>query len=238
MNDPPNTKTQKEPRATRYLKLVFSKNPMWESSQILEMRRKAFRLERAVAMPKPQSVAQSQMMREAMKRAVDTIQHQFWTMPQEELKRRVHAIDTQKAPHLTGAIKRLRTAASCRAEFPKLATASGMHLELFQAFKTAVVLPPQEAGYVREQFFRSIENRKELKNIKHAIGIIRKDYPVLYALERDWFKSILDTKKPLREVRASQPMFEDFDFSFIGILFSWPSWIIISIVIRILIRSF
>ena len=223
-------------QARQYLRLAFQKNPMWESEQLLDLRRKTFRIAKAVAEPKVTMDPQAGKKRDAMRRAVDKIQHEFWTLPLEELQRKVSAIDIKEAPDVAGVVKRLRTAAMCRSEFPKLASAKGMHLPLFHAFKTAVVLPPSEAGYVREQFLRSIEDRKQLKTIKRSIGIIQKEYPVLYALEKDWFKTIRETKAPPRERAEQGSLFEGADFSGAGVVFSWPFIFFLLMLFRVLAR--
>ncbi|MEM6692201.1 MAG: hypothetical protein AAF664_22420 [Planctomycetota bacterium] len=192
------TKTSSKADGTRrYLKAVLEKNPIWQSDEILELRRKALRLKPAVRLKKASdSQSKDYQQRDAMRRAVELIQREFWSMPLNELQRRLEAIDTRRAPDQAPVIKRLRTTASCRGEFPKMAKMPSMHLGLFRAFKTAVVLPPADAGYVREQFLRSINDRKEFKQIKRSIASLEKQYPMLYALERDWFQNIRSRKKP------------------------------------------
>ena len=223
-------------RTQAYLQRTLSMNPIWEADHILSLRRKAFRIPMAVAERKvATNSSDDQSRREAMRRAVDKIQHEFWTLPLEELQRRIGAIDVKDAPDLSGVLQRLRTTAICRAEFPKLASSPGMHLPLFHAFKTAVVLPPNEAGYVREQFLRSIDDRKELKRIKKSIAVIQRDYSVLFALEKDWFKMIRDLKKPPRERVVTEPSFSSW-FDFEGFELGWPAVFVLGFFIRILLR--
>ena len=103
---------------------------------------------------------------------------------------------------------------------------------LFHAFKTAIVLPPAEAGYQREKFIQTIANRKQLKSVKKAVKYIREDHELLYELERDWFETILALKRPsatTQAVRESTSSFELPDFG-------WGTYIVIAILIRILIR--
>jgi hypothetical protein len=102
-------------------------------------------------------------------------------------------------PEFVPIVKRLHTAASCRGAFPQLAQDPAMDMPLFHAFKTAVVLPPADAGYEKERFLHSIRDAARLRRVRKAVALVRDEYEPLYDLEKDWFETLLKLKKPRRD---------------------------------------
>lgn len=95
---------------------------------------------------------------------------------------------------------------------------------LFHAFKTAVVLPQSDAGFVRERFTGQIPTKKDLTAIRKAVEKIQQNYPTLYALERDFFETLRKLK--LTKRKSSEAFDLGFDsgdfqgsFGWIGVLF-------------------
>lgn len=172
-------------------------------------------------------------LRQAAKNQIAAIQREFWKLPLADLKRQLESLDVRKLPELAPVVNRLRTAAACRGEFPRLSQESWMDGKLFEAFKTAVVLPPVEAGAVRERYLNRIADKVHLKKVQSAVKKIETDFPVLYALERDWFQTLKGFKirKPESEYESADDSI-DFDWSGMG----WPAWLVIFVVIRILLR--
>jgi hypothetical protein len=164
-----------------------------------------------------------QQLRDAYKEFLNRIQAQFWQMPQPMLLQQLASINTAQLPELVPVLDRLKTVANCRSEFPKLAQEPWMVGPLFHAFKTAVVLPQAEAGIVRERFTGSIPSRKELGAIRTAVAKIEQSYPVLFALERNFFQTLL--KLELNPHRPQAPQSES----------NWPRYVWIALVVGFLI---
>ena len=154
----------------------------------------------------------------------------FGTMPLDQLQRSLLEIDVKQMPELTPVVKRLRTAAACRGEFPKLAATKGMDMPLFNAFRKIVVLPPAEAGYIREQFIQSLADRARVRDVRRAIRIIGSQYSILYGLERDWFSTLEGLKKP----RVIGESGDGGGFELPEI--SWFGWVLIFIALRAVLR--
>ena len=221
----------------RYLRSVFQLNPVWKAESVIALRSRALKIAR---LDNKTEVEEGQgdvtVLREAAKTQIATIQSQFWKMPLDQLKRQLEGVDVKRLPDLTPVVRRLRTAAACRAEFPRLLQEKWMGRRLLDAFKAAVVLPPSEAGFVRERFLARITDKQQLKKIKNAVQRIESDYPVLYALERDWFETLKKFKILHYEVGDA---YEgggsggiDFDFSAL----TWPVVIGLFIVLRVILR--
>jgi hypothetical protein len=178
--------------AAAYLKQVAELNPMWRSSDLIDLRASHFNTPRLDGSKSTTAeTGDLNELRSAYKEYLNRIQAQFWQMPQPVLIQQLASIDTSRLPELVPVLDRLKTVANCRAEFPKLAQEPWMTWPLFHAFKTAVVLPQTEAGIVRERFTGSIPDKKELTRIRKAVANIEQQYPILYALERNFFQTLI-----------------------------------------------
>ena len=176
-----------------YLQNALRLNPIFESAECLALRRALLGVERVDKVDVTSREERNQQ-REALRRQIGMVQSEFWRLPLDQLQRSLSALDTRNCPEFAPVVNRLRTAAACRGEFPKLGQMAGMHAGLFNTFKSSVVLPPVDAARVKERFLRSIQDKKQLKEIRKASRLIQKTYPILYALERDWFGTIAKLK--------------------------------------------
>ncbi len=216
----------------RYLQLAFQMNPMWQATQLVDLRARALRLKRLDAGQTTEQQSDIASLRHSAKKQIAEIQESFWKMPLESLKRRLEVIDVRRLPELAPVVGRLRTAAACRAAFPKLSQESWMDNKLFNAFKSAVVLPPTEAGYARESFMARIRDQSHLKKIRQSVRKLEQEYPLLYSLEHDWFQTL--TKHKLRHVSVDGATSSGVSFSLLEM--GWPMWLLIFIAVRVLIR--
>ncbi|MDX1925053.1 MAG: hypothetical protein SFV81_00965 [Pirellulaceae bacterium] len=173
------------------------------------------------------------MLRQAAKGQIAILQREFWKLPLPDLKRQLESLDIRKLPELAPVVNRLRTAAACRGEFPRLMQESWMDSKLFEAFKTAVVLPPVDAGMVRERFLSRVTDKNHLKKLQTAVKKIESEFPVLYALEADWFQTLKGFKiQKLESEFGGGGGSVAFDWSGMG----WPLWLVIFVIIRGLIK--
>ena len=232
MTKPPSDTSTKQARQQHYLKAMFGLNPMWQAPQVLALRRRALGIQPAVKQTTSKSTVELARIRENVKQRVRKIQNEFWSLPLDRLQSQIKAVHNQRVPEFVPTINRLKQTAACRGEFPTIAQAKVMDMGLFRAFKTAVVLPPAEAGYERERFLQSIRDGKRLKKVKKATKFIRTNYPMLYALEKDWFETILAMKKPASTTSTSQRSEFSIELPEIG----WGTWILISFALRVLFR--
>jgi hypothetical protein len=222
-------------RARRYLDQAFAMNPVWESARLLDLRRQTLGLSRHDnSQVAALAYEDAQLQREIVRRQVIAAQKEFWQLPIDQLQRSLSAIDVQDVPDFAPVVNRLKTAASCRGEFPKLAQLKGMDMGLFNAFKSSVVKPPADAARVKERFLQSIEDRKQLKQVQKAAKLIQREYPILYALEKDWFATLSKAKR-----RSSMSLEVDGAGVAEGVLGSvasipWFGWWIILLTIKYL----
>ena len=228
--------TNVDTSAKKYLQRTFALNPVWRAEDIVSLRSRSLRIPRKDAISrKEETGVDVARLREAAKRQIGEIQSQFWKLPIDQLKRHLENMDVKKLPELAPVVKRLRTAAACRGEFPRLLQEPWMGRKLFEAFKAAAVLPPSEAGFVRERFMARITSKGQLKKIKAAVSKIESNYPVLYALERDWFTTL----KKHKFVSSGSVYEEEYGgggWSLDLSGFGWPAWLVVFMVIRVILR--
>jgi hypothetical protein len=202
------TKTKQtwtEPEARQYFSRMLQMNPLSDPAGVLALRRTALGLPAAVREEQGGSLMASAEQRAAALAELDRLRREFWTLPLEQLQRALEAINVKRLPDLRPLVTRLRTVAACRGEFPRLAASAGNCLPLFHAFKTAVVLPPGEAGPHKDQFIRTVRDRQQIKAVRQLVERIRSDYPVLFQLEKDWFETLLKLKP--RQVKTESMTF-------------------------------
>lgn len=199
-------RTLTDPEARRYFSRMLQMNPLHDPAGVLAVRRRALGLKAAVDDGPLVSAAPTGQLRAAALEELDRLRREFWTLPLQPLQSALEGIDVKRLPDLVPLVTRLRTVAACRSAFPQLASTPGIHLPLFHAFKTAVVLPPGEAGPHKEKFIRSIKDKEQLKRTRQTVQKIRQEYPVLFQLESDWFETLSKIKKPrAKSVSREEP---------------------------------
>lgn len=176
-------------RERDYLQTTLRMNPMFESGELLTLRRTLLQKER---LDHEESVVTGDRrnQRDALRTQVRMVQRDFWKLPLDQLEPMLNGMDTKNFPELGPVVHRLRTVATSRGDFPKLAQTPGMHMGLFNAFKVIVVLPPGDAVRVKSQFARSIQDKKHLKEIQKGVALIGTEFPHLMELEKDWFNTL------------------------------------------------
>ncbi len=221
-----------ESTAERYLKFALQMNPMYQAQQLIDLRAKVLRLQRLDKSQFIQEQVDVTALRQAARRQIADVQNNFWKMPIDALKQQLEMIDVRRLPDLAPVVGRLRTAAACRGEFPKLSQESWMDLKLLNAFRSAAVLPPTEAAHAREAFLSRIASNSELKKIKSAVKKLESSYPILYAMEHDWFQTLLNHK--LRNTSGEIGSSGGVEFSMPEI--GWPVWLLVFVLIRAILR--
>jgi hypothetical protein len=189
-----NTKrTLTEVEARRYFRRMLEMNPLYDPSGVLALRRKSLGLTAAVR-EEAFSAAATGQQRAAVLEELDRLRREFWTLPLDQLQKSLESINVKRLPDLRPLVNRLRMVAACRGEFPRLASSMTGCLPLVHAFKSAVVLPPAEAGMHKEQFIRSVKDKRQVKQVKQAAQKIKSEFPLLYDLEKDWFETLMKLK--------------------------------------------
>lgn len=227
------TTTNTEARSKRYVQLALTVNPIWQAPQLLHLRHQLLGTKPVYQESTTESSDQVRQ-RHLLKQRLVAIQHEFWKLPLDQLQTQLKQIDVTRFPELGPLAERLTLAATCRADFPKLAQLPKMDMPLLNAFRAAVVLPPKEAGQVRENFLRTLDSSERLQSAKRGADLISKNYPHLFALEKDWFRTIAQQKQPYSSLPIEyRSQSSGFDFSWQEL--SWPAILLLIILFRALV---
>jgi hypothetical protein len=176
-----------------YLASVLLLNPIFQADEILAARDRFLgRESQADASPE---IWQLQEQREELQTQIDLVRENFWTMKPKELREALEALKVDQFPDLSLATERLRAAFRVRSEFPKLSQHKHSDQELFEKLKEIAVAAPREAGRTKQAFFlRTSANLKLHRRCRAMIKTMRKEFPELFQLEREWLQQIESTK--------------------------------------------
>lgn len=171
-----------------YVVEMLQRNPLYEAEWIVDSRSAFLGLgsRRVAESPTPDHSAQ----RDRLQADIDAVRNQFWTLALDDLLQRITGLDGSRFPELQPALRRLRTVAGLRVEFPRLATHKRAYLPLVHALKRCAVLPPRESSQVKEQFLMTHSRSGDLPAAREAVEMMRREFPALFELEADWLKTI------------------------------------------------
>jgi len=177
----------------RYLTGILKMDPLVDPAGVLAVRRRALGL-KAISEVEQENAHRQMELRRQGREFLKKLQGVFWTLPLDELHRLIDSFQVDQLPELRPTMMRVKLVANCRAQFPQLVSMPGMDKDLFNAFRSAAVLPAAEAGRVRESFLRTLTTDARLKKAIHATRQIQSAFPQLYQLEKDWFETIMRTR--------------------------------------------
>ncbi|WP_233214783.1 hypothetical protein [Rhodopirellula bahusiensis] len=191
--------------AKTYLRSMLEINPVWQSGSALQLRRQTLKLsnhDRRQSGTDSDSVDDMMSKHQNRAKARESVAHlqkQFFHLSDEELTMGLANLNADDVPELAPTIRRLKTAADERNSFVTMLADKKYDRELVIALGKSVVLPPSDAGYVREKFIQNLTTKNSRKRARETSLKIQKAYPNLFQLERDWLTTLQDRK-------ASGPM--------------------------------
>lgn len=176
-----------------YLASVLLLNPIFQADEILAARDRF--LGRESQGDASQEIWQLQEQREELQTQIDLVRENFWTMKPKELRAALEDLKVDQFPDLSLAAERLQAAFRVRSEFPTLSQHKHCDQELFEKLKEIAVAAPREAGRTKQAFFlRTSANLKLHRRCRAMIKTLRKEFPELFQLEREWLQQIESTK--------------------------------------------
>ena len=97
-------------------------------------------------------------------------------------------------PELQTALDRLKMVSTFRSDFETLGTHPAKVDNLLLALKRLVIVPPKQAGALKESYLKKVADGKALKDIQKMVAVIRKEFPNLYRMEADFLDSVAKVK--------------------------------------------
>lgn len=192
---------QARQQAIDYMVRLLQMNPIQEGEEIVRARVKALGLAKPTDAAQSAPVEVQQADRRKVLAELEAVRTQFWSMPIEELKTKLSALDSQGFGDLDVAIGRLRVVASRRAQFPELAGKRGFDGDFFSALKEVLIRSPRDTAVLREKVLSTFRNRKSRKSGRQMVALLKTEMPAIYQLEADWFDSLCRQKAQLPSIR-------------------------------------
>lgn len=198
-----------------YLQRALSLNPLNNAGEIITQR--AYLL----GLRKPEKFVSEEVKQRRRVRSreqIDELRKGFWTKPPAVLNKEVHGINVRDFPELQPAVNRIKLVSTFRVEFERLANHPDKHDNLFLALKRVIMVAPREAGKLKESYLRKVADGKDLKKIQKMVAVLKKEFPNIYNIERDWLLAVSKVKG-----RYVAPESQNAGSSF---EFEMPGWLI------------
>ena len=222
----PNSNPDKD---REYLTQVLAMNPVYQSDEILKLRNQFL----GVISKEQQAFTDRVQKQELRQKATDGLKRvraQMWKQSPENLSVMIQAIDVSQLPDMRGAVERLKTVVRHHADFQALSQHPLQHINMTNTLKRAVMLPPKEAGSLKESYLRKIVEQPDLKQIQKMVAMMETQFPAVYALESDWLGEISRLSRRKKRIISSGDSAESYQTGIPG----WIIWIGFVILIRII----
>lgn len=221
-------------RRIRYLTRVLNLNPIFQASEIVQLRNKYLGLK---SLPSASQMdgdnAEFEERRAVAVRTIERVREQFWQMPLEGLRSKLNGLKLNAFPDLKHAATRLAISAANRDAFPSLVQHKDFDSSLFAALKTVLVSSPRDVVSVKEKFRKRLRNKEDRRQAVRMVRLLESRTPEVYELEQDWLDSILRYRPPKTAKSANGGQsWSGFEFSFEG--WGWVVWIAVILGFRVI----
>lgn len=188
------TQANSRQRTIDYMVRLLEMNPVHQCEEIIQVRNGVLGATKAKplsASAEPtKSPDQLQSDRRQLLQELEGLRAEFWTLPLEELHRRLGKLDGQGFADIESAVARLRAVAEHWPSFPALSNEEGFDGEFFSTLKEILIRSSRETAVLREQVLSMLQySSKKRKSTKRMLQLIKKQMPQLYDLEANWFET-------------------------------------------------
>ncbi len=221
-------KSSKKLSNAKYLFRSLQMNPAIQSSTIIEYRSQLLGFETKNSAGEANH--EQLRRRNAVQGRIDELRKQFWLTPVSRLQTGLRSLNTEKFPDLKIAVDRLTKVSILRREIEEFAQDPKSQINLVNTFKRIVMLPPREAGKLKEKYLRNLSMNESADKIKSTVVLLKKNHPDLYALESDWFDELRRFKK-----RAASESDDGYGWEFE--IPGWVIWVLVMTILRILLMA-
>ena len=147
------------------------------------------------ASTKPDADAELPRRRRTAEAALAEIRSDFWISPLPQIQSRLAALKLEGMPDLAASATRMARAAEVRPEFERLYAERKVNRPFIDALRQILVLPPAAAGQRKDQQEHELSRWRKRRSAKNTVRFIKRNYPQIYQLEREWFEHIASAKR-------------------------------------------
>jgi hypothetical protein len=133
-----------------------------------------------------------QDLRTRLQGQLDAIRQVFWTQPVAVLQQDLNRLDVADFPELLSSVNRLRYLSDLRDQVVYLTGCPNINANLLNTLKRVFMLPPQEAGRLKNQYLAALPSNPALPQIQAMVQMMAQQVPQLYQVEQVWFDQMLE----------------------------------------------
>ncbi len=191
MDDKPRSKSD-------YLEALFAKGGMDEAHEVLTLRGRFLHAEA----PRAQEVIEdSGPGREQIGAELNAIVDSFYDTDQDRLFQQLGDLSCESFPDLERFKKRLKRVVSQLATIEDADQDQALDNRLWNMFKSLLIAPHQQATGLKRKISQSISRQAAQKRAAKFAKRVKRHYPELYSLEKDWLSQLVIGKKVAKESR-------------------------------------
>lgn len=139
-----------------------------------------------------------------IRQQLDQLRERFWVTHPEHLMEMLDELNVKPYPELKVSVARIRKLCQVKPLVEKLSMRKKKDVNFINTFKRIFLLPPREAGKVKERYLRKLATNPAIEMVQRTVLTIQKKYPQLYDVESDWFGQILLIKSRRVEVEPDE----------------------------------
>jgi hypothetical protein len=152
------------------------------------------------ASTKPGADADLPRRRQTAEAELAKIRSDFWTSPLPEIQSRLATLKFEGMPDLAASARQMARVADVRPEFERIYAEHQINKQFVDALRQILVLPPAAAGQKKYQQEQELRWRKP-QSVKYTVRFVKRNYPQIYDLERDWLDHIALASRPARPAK-------------------------------------
>jgi len=122
----------------------------------------------------------------------------------DQLIKLLDGLNVTPYPELKVSVARMRKLCRVKPLVEKLSMRKKKDINLINTFKRIFLLPPREAGKVKERYLRNLATNPAIDMVQSTVRTIQEKYPELYEVESDWFGQILRIQSRHRETDSGE----------------------------------
>ncbi len=139
-----------------------------------------------------------------IRQQLDQLRDKFWVTDTEYLLELLDGLNVTPYPELKVGVARMRKLCRVKPLLEKLSMRKRKDVNFINTFKRIFLLPPREAGKVKERYLRKLATNPAIEMVQKTVLTIQEKYPQLYDVESDWFGQILLIKSRRVEVEPDE----------------------------------
>lgn len=178
----------------KYVYRCLQLNPAKQAQEILDLRAAALGLPTRLQEGGADAVKKRQARRQKLQQELDSIRSVFWTAPGAHLQTQLSRLDVGDFPELQKGVQRMLQLVGIREQVNSLLGMPNANSNLVNTFKRVMMLPPIEAGRVKDEFLFALPFHADLVSVKSMVRMLIDRLPQVYQVERAWFDQILAAK--------------------------------------------